>query len=31
MGLARPGEMIFKMPAAPAGADGKGNSPAAPH
>jgi cell division protein FtsB len=25
MGLARPGEMIFKMPAAPAGADGKSN------
>jgi cell division protein FtsB len=28
MGLARPGEMIFKMPA---GADGKSNTPAAPH
>jgi cell division protein FtsB len=31
MGLARPGEMIFKMPAAPAGTDGKSNTPAAPH
>jgi cell division protein FtsB len=29
MGLARPGEMIFKMPAAPA--DGKSNPPAASH
>jgi cell division protein FtsB len=28
MGLARPGEMIFKMPAAPASADGKSNPPA---
>ena len=31
MGLARPGEMIFKMPGAPTGADGKSNPPAAPH
>lgn len=29
MGLARPGEMIFKMPATPAGDDGKSNPPAA--